>query len=66
MHKMRAKGTPLKDWDVRIDRGILTGYNPAFIIDEATRQQLIAEDPNSADLIKPIPRGRDIQRYQAQ
>ena len=66
MDKMKAKGTPLKDWDVRINRGILTGYNTAFIIDEATRQQLIAEDPNSADLIKPILRGRDIQRYQAQ
>ena len=66
MDKMKAKGTPLKDWDVRINRGILTGYNTAFIIDEAVRQQLIAEDPDSADIIKPILRGRDIQRYQAQ
>ena len=66
MDKMQAKGTPLKDWDVRINRGILTGYNAAFIIDEATRQRLIAEDPKSADIIRPILRGRDIQRYQAQ
>ena len=66
MDKMKAKGTPLKGWDVRINRGILTGYNTAFIIDEATRQQLVAEDPNSADIIKPILRGRDIQRFQAQ
>ena len=30
--KMRAIGTPLKDWDVAIYRGVLTGYNKAFII----------------------------------
>ena len=66
MDKMQAKGTPLKDWDVRINRGILTGYNAAFIIDEATRQRLISEDPKSANIIRPILRGRDIQRYRAQ
>ena len=66
MDKMQAKGTPLKDWDVRISRGILTGYNAAFIIDEATRQRLITEDPKSADIIRPVLRGRDIQRYQAE
>ena len=64
--KMQANGTPLKEWDVRINRGILTGYNAAFIIDKSTRQQLVAQDPNSADIIKPILRGRDIQRYRAQ
>ncbi len=66
MDKMRATGTPLKDWDVSINMGVKTGYNAAFIIDEATRQRLIAEDPDSADLIKPILRGRDIRRYRAQ
>ena len=66
MDKMQAIGTPLQDWDVRINRGILTGYNTAFIIDEETRQRLIAENPNSADIVKPILRGRDIQRYRAQ
>ena len=66
MDKMLAKGTPLGMWDVRINRGILTGYNMAFIIDDETRRELIAEDPNSADIIKPILRGRDIQRYHAQ
>ena len=66
MNKMQAIGTPLQDWDVRINRGILTGYNAAFIIDEETRQRLIAENPNSADIVRPILRGRDIQRYRAQ
>ena len=64
MDKMHTKGTPLKEWDVKINRGILTGYNAAFIIDDSTRQALIAEDSESSEIIKPILRGRDIQRYQ--
>ena len=64
--KMNARGTPLKDWDVRINRGVLTGYNEAFIIDDATRNALIAEDPRSDEIIKPVLRGRDIRRWRAQ
>ena len=62
---MNARGTPLKDWDVRINRGVLTGYNEAFIIDDATRNALIAEDPRSDEIIKPVLRGRDIRRWRA-
>ena len=65
MGKMEAAGTPLKDWDVSINFGVKTGYNRAFIIDDAIRQTLVTSDPNSADIIKPVLRGRDIQRYQA-
>ncbi len=63
--KMEVVGTPLKEWNITIYRGIVTGYNTAFIIDDTTRRALVAEAPNSADIIKPILRGRDIQRYQA-
>lgn len=56
-------GTPLKDWDVSIYRGILTGFNEAFIIDGKEKDELIAADPKSAEIIKPILRGRDIKRY---
>ena len=66
LDKMRAVGTPLKDWDIAIYRGITTGLNEAFIIDNQTKDALIAEDPKSAEVIKPVLRGRDIQRYQAQ
>ena len=61
--KIEAVGRPLRDWDITINRGILTGCNDAFIIDGATRERLIAEDPRSAELIRPILRGRDIKRY---
>ena len=66
MDKMEAVGTPLKEWDIAIYRGVLTGYNDAFVIDNDTKEALIAEDPRSADIIKPVLRGRDIQRYRAQ
>ena len=61
--KIEASGRPLAECDVRINRGILTGCNDAFIIDGATKDRLIAEDPKSAEIIRPILRGRDIKRY---
>ncbi len=56
-------GTPLKEWDVKINYGIKTGFNEAFIIDNDKRDELIAKDAKSAEIIKPILRGRDIKRY---
>lgn len=44
-------------------RGILTGLNSAFIIDQATRDQLIKADPTSRDLIKPMLRGEDLRPW---
>jgi hypothetical protein len=64
--KIERIGKPLKEWDINIYRGILTGYNKAFIIDGKKKDQLIAEDPKSAEIIKPILRGRDIKRYKAE
>jgi len=61
--RIEEVGTPLKDWDVSIYRGILTGFNEAFIIDGKKKDELIAADPKSAEIIKPILRGRDIKRY---
>ena len=57
------KFKPLKDWDITINYGIKTGFNEAFIIDEATKERLIKEDSKSAEIIKPLLRGRDIKRY---
>ena len=66
LEKMLARGTPLKEWDIAINYGIKTGYNDAFIIDNRTKEALVAEDPRSAEILKPVVRGRDIRRYQAQ
>ena len=64
--KIEAKGTPLKDWDINIYYGIKTGYNEAFIIDGQTKECLIREDPRSAEILKPVLRGKDIKRYHAE
>ena len=64
--KIEEVGKPLKDWDINIYFGIKTGCNEAFIIDEAKREELIAQDPRSAEIIKPLLRGRNIERYHAQ
>ena len=63
--KIEDFGKPLKDWDINIYYGIKTGCNEAFIIDEFKREELIDQDPKSAEIIKPLLRGRDIERYHA-
>ncbi|MBR7034509.1 MAG: Eco57I restriction-modification methylase domain-containing protein [Bacteroidales bacterium] len=57
------QGKPLKDLPIAINYGIKTGFNDAFFIDGETRSRLIAEDAKSAELIKPLLRGRDIQAW---
>ena len=64
--KMRGKGRTLRDWDVNINYGIKTGYNKAFILDDTTRTILIASDPNSTEIIKPVLRGKDIRRFRSE
>jgi hypothetical protein len=44
-------------------RGVLTGFNRAFVIDGAKRAELIASDPRSAEIIKPLAVGDDIRRW---
>ena len=68
-NKIEAAGTPLKDWDVDIYRGVLTGYNDAFIISSEKREEILgncadeSEKQRTAAIIRPILRGRDIKRY---
>ena len=67
--KVETVGVPLREWDVQIYRGILTGYNDAFIISSEKRNEILAncvdedERERTAELIRPILRGRDIKRY---
>lgn len=64
LSKIKSKGIPLSEYvNGQIYYGIKTGLNEAFVIDQATRDRLIAEDPRSAQVIKPFLAGRDIKRY---
>lgn len=57
--KIESIGTPLKDWDINIYRGVLTGYNDAFIISTEKRDEILAncqtegERQKTAELIRP-------------
>ena len=55
----------MKDWDIQIFRGVLTGFNDAFIIDGKIKDELIRKSPKSAEIIRPILRGRNISPYLA-
>jgi len=61
--KIEQNGTILKDWDIEIKSGIKTGFNEAFIIDGIKKDELIKKDRKSAEIIKPLLRGRDIKKY---
>ena len=61
--KIELTGKPLKDWDISINYGIKTGLNEVFIIDTPTKKRLCQEDLKSTEIVKPILRGRDINRY---
>ena len=67
--KIEQTGIPLKHWNVSINYGIKTGYNDAFIISSETRNEILRncadddEQKRTDAIIRPILRGRDIQRY---
>ena len=67
--KIESVGIPLKDWDIQINYGIKTGYNNAFVINTAKRDEILGncssdeERARTTEIIRPILRGRDIKRY---
>lgn len=60
---IQKRGKALKDWNVKIYRGVLTGFNEAFIIDGSKRNELIKIDASSKEIIHPVLRGREIDKY---
>ncbi len=64
LERLRKIGTTLRLFaGTRTYRGVTTGFNDAFVIDDEIREQLIREDEKSAELIKPYLRGKDIERW---
>lgn len=64
MEKIRRAGTPLAEYaGVKPYRGVLTGFNEAFLVDHATKERLCKEDPSSKELMKKFLRGQDIARW---
>jgi type I restriction-modification system DNA methylase subunit len=62
--KLMETGKPLDEVvEERLYRGILTGLNEAFIIDTATRDRLVKDDPARAEILKPVFRGEDLRPW---
>lgn len=61
--RLEKTAVKLKCWNIGFYRGVLTGYNEAFIIDKIKKNELLEEEPDLYELIKPILRGRDTRRY---
>lgn len=64
--KIRTGQKTLKDVYGAPCRGVVTGLNEAFVIDSATKERLCAQDPKSADLLKPFLEGKDLKRWRAE
>jgi len=63
LNKIKSKGVPLVEYvQGKIYRGVLTGLNEAFVIDDITRKRIVKEDPKSKEVIKPFALGRDIKK----
>jgi len=64
LEKLRSAGTPLGEYvNGKLYYGIKTGLKEAFVIDQATRDRLIAEHPSSAEVIKPFVDGCHVKRW---
>lgn len=62
--KIENKGVAFNKWNkIKINRGITTGANHIFIIDENKRNEFIKSDPKSKEIIRPILRGANIKPY---
>ena len=64
--KIKLAGTQLAEYtSIKPLNGIKTGFNEAFLIDNATRSRLVSANPACAEFIKPYLRGQDVQRWNA-
>src|SRR6266704_2672484 len=64
LDKLKANSITLTEYvNGKVEYGIKTGYNDAFVIDQATRDRMIANDPRCGEIIKPLLLGDDIRRY---
>jgi hypothetical protein len=63
MARLERAGRPLGEIIGRPSRGVVTGFNRAFVIDGDTRARLLAAEPAAAPLVRPLIKGRDVARW---
>ena len=63
IQKVIKQGVKLKELNCKINYGVKTGFNEAFIIDAKVREDLILKDSRNNEIIKPVLRGRDMNKF---
>lgn len=63
VNTIRDKGKPLSEWNIKINYGIKTGYNPAFWSSTEQYQEMVARDERCKEILVPHLRGRNIKQY---
>lgn len=61
--KILNKSTLVKDLDIEMKYGLKTGFNKAYVINNETYNNLISLNKNNAEIIKPILKGTDIDKF---
>lgn len=61
--KIENVGIPLKEWNIKINRGITTGFNDAFLINRSKYEEFLRDYPEAINFIKPVIKGKEISRY---
>ena len=64
INAIREKGIPLKEWNININRGILSGFDGAFWISAEQYEKMISADLQCKEILVPHLRGRNIKKYQ--
>ena len=64
VNSIKAKGVSLAEWEITINRGIITGCNDAFWISSEQYQEMVSADEHCKDILVPHLRGRNINQYQ--
>lgn len=62
--RLDENGEPLKNWKIKMNRGIVTGLDKAFIIEKEQYDDLIKKDRKNKEIIAPLLRGKNIGRYE--
>ena len=65
LDRLQQTNTPLRECVSGLYRGVITGCNDAFIINESVCQRLVTEDERSSELIKPVLTGRNLRKWKA-
>lgn len=64
VNKIQDSGSPLSELlGIKPYRGIVTGFNDAFLVDQSTKDTLVRNHQSASEVLRPFLRGRNINRW---